>query len=140
LLVPKKSIARRLPGLEALIYEVRGQKVILDADLARIYGVSTKVFNQAVKRNAEKFPADFMFRLTAEEARELQRSRSQNVTLKRGQNIKYLPYAFTEHGAIIAANVGHSRSRSRASYPSCGTAYPRGSHSRVFSTARTLCK
>jgi ORF6N domain len=121
LLVPKKSIARRLPGLEALIYEVRGQKVILDADLARIYGVSTNVFNQAVKRNAEKFPADFMFRLTAEEARELQRSRSQIVTLKRGQNIKYLPYAFTEHGALQAANVLRS-GRAVQMYTTCGDA------------------
>jgi phage regulator Rha-like protein len=109
LVVPTKSLARRLPELEALIYGIRGQKVILDADLAQIYGVSTKAFNQAVKRNAEKFPADFMFRLTPDEARELQRSRSQIVTLKRGQNIKYLPYAFTEHGAIMAANVLNSR-------------------------------
>jgi len=70
--------------------------------------VPTKAFNQAVKRNVDKFPADFMFRLTAREAQELQRSRSQIVTLKRGQNIKYLPYVFTEHGAIMAANVLNS--------------------------------
>jgi hypothetical protein len=106
--VPKKSIARAAPELETLIYEIRGQKIILDSDLARIYGVATKAFNQAVKRNADKFPADFMFRLTARKARRLQRSRSQFVTLKRGQNIKYLPYAFTEHGAIMAANVLNS--------------------------------
>jgi ORF6N domain-containing protein len=106
--VPKKSIARKAPALEPLIYEIRGEKIILDSDLARIYGVATKAFNQAVKRNADKFPADFMFRLTAREARRLQRSRSQFVTLKRGQNIKYLPYAFTEHGAIMAANVLNS--------------------------------
>jgi len=108
LCVPKKSIAREAPALETLIYEIRGEKIILDSDLARIYGVATKAFNQAVKRNADKFPADFMFRLTAREARRLQRSRSQFVTLKRGQNIKYLPYAFTEHGAIMAANVLNS--------------------------------
>src|SRR5712671_326536 len=108
LCVPKKSIARKVPELETLIYEIRGEKIILDSDLARIYGVATKAFNQAVKRNADKFPADFMFRLTAREARRLQRSRSQFVTLKRGQNIKYLPYAFTEHGAIMAANVLNS--------------------------------
>jgi hypothetical protein len=106
--VPKKSIARNAPALETLIYEIRGEKIILDSDLARIYGVATKAFNQAVKRNTDKFPADFMFRLTAREARRLQRSRSQFVTLKRGQNIKYLPYAFTEHGAIMAANVLNS--------------------------------
>jgi ORF6N domain len=108
LCVPKKSIAREAPALETLIYEIRGEKIILDSDLARIYGVATKTFNQAVKRNADKFPADFMFRLTAREARRLQHSRSQFVTLKRGQNIKYLPYAFTEHGAIMAANVLNS--------------------------------
>jgi hypothetical protein len=107
--VPKKSIARSAPReLESLIFEIRGQKVMLDSDLARIYGVPTKAFNQAVKRNIDKFPADFMFRLIAEEARKLQHSRSQIVTLKRGQNIKYLPYVFTEHGAIMAANVLHS--------------------------------
>lgn len=83
-------------------------RVMLDTDLARIYGVPTKALNQAVKRNAEKFPSDFMFRLTAEEGRVLQRSRSQIVTLKRGQNIKFFPYAFTEHGAIMAANVLNS--------------------------------
>jgi ORF6N domain len=57
--VPKKSIAPAAPELETLIYEIRGEKVILDSDLARIYGVATKAFNQAVKRNADKFPAEF---------------------------------------------------------------------------------
>ena len=66
------------------------------------------MLNQAVKRNADKFPDDFMFRLTKDEAEELRRSRSQSVTLKRGQNIKYLPHAFTEHGAIMAATVLNS--------------------------------
>jgi hypothetical protein len=103
--VPKKSIARKSPALETLIYEIRGQRVMLDSDLARIYGVPTKAFNQAVKRNVDKFPADFMFRLTANEAQSLRHSRSQVVTVKRGQNIKYLPYGFTEHGALQAANV-----------------------------------
>ena len=84
LCVPKKSIAREAPALETLIYEIRGEKIILASDLARIYGVATKAFNQAVKRNADKFPADFMFRLTVREARNLQRSRSQFVTLKAG--------------------------------------------------------
>ncbi len=103
--MPKKSITRGVPALETLIYEIRGQRVMLDSDLARIYGVPTKAFNQAVKRNVDKFPADFMFRLTAKEAGSLRHSRSQVVTLKRGQNIKYLPYVFTEHGALQAANV-----------------------------------
>jgi len=104
---PGKVLKLKKP-LESLIVIVRGQRVLLDADLAEIYGVPTKVFNQAVKRNAERFPEDFCFRLTIEEAEELRRSRSQIVTLKRGQNIKYLPRAFTEHGAIMAATVLNS--------------------------------
>lgn len=94
--------------LESLILTIRNQKVLLDADLATIYGVETRVFNQAVKRNADRFPEDFRFQLTQEEAAALVASRSQFVTLKRGQNIKYLPYAFTEHGAIMAATVLNS--------------------------------
>jgi hypothetical protein len=94
--------------IEELIVSVRGQRVILAAGLARIYGVETRVLNQAVKRNMEKFPADFLFQLTVEEAEKVQRSRSQLVILKRGANIKYLPYAFTEHGALMAANVLNS--------------------------------
>ena len=83
---------------------LRGRRVILDRELAMIYGVQTRTLNQAIKRNLERFPEDFAFRLTREEA---QSSRSQSVILNagRGQNIKYLPYAFTEHGAIQAANV-----------------------------------
>lgn len=94
--------------VEDVIQTVRGQKVILDADLARIYGVPTKVLNQAVKRNRGKFPEDFILQLTKEEAEEHRRLRSQFVTLKRGQHLKYLPYAFTEHGAIMAATVLNS--------------------------------
>ena len=92
--------------VDALIQIVRGQRVILDVDLARIYGVQTKRLNEAVRRNAQRFPRDFMFQLTRQEA--FACSRSQIATLKRGQNIKYLPYAFTEHGAIMAANVLNS--------------------------------
>jgi hypothetical protein len=99
---PKRTMAA---DIDPLILEIRGQKVILDADLSRIYGIATRVLNQAVKRNAERFPSDFMFRLTAEEAGTARRLRSQVVILKRGQHLKYLPYAFTEHGAIMAANV-----------------------------------
>jgi len=95
--------------IQERIVVLRGRKVILASDLAAIYGVETRTLNQAVKRNKEKFPADFMFRLTRMEGQELQRSRSQIVTLKRGGNIKYLPYAFTEHGAIMAANVLNSK-------------------------------
>ncbi len=94
----------RVP-LERCILSVRGERVILDSDLAVLYGATTKVLNQAVKRNADRFPDDFMFQLSIEEAAAVRRSRSQFVTLKRGENIKYLPYAFTEHGAMMAANV-----------------------------------
>ncbi len=81
---------------------------MLDLDLANVYGVATKVLNQAVKRNKDKFPPDFSFQLTKNEAVTILRSRSQTVTLKRGKNIKYVPNVFTEHGAIMAANVLHS--------------------------------
>jgi len=104
----KNSPPAPVPDIETLILAARDQWVILAPDLAAIYGVPTKALNQAVKRNVERFPADFMFRLTLEEAEAVQRSRSQIVTLKRGQNIKHPPYAFTEHGAIMAANVLNS--------------------------------
>jgi ORF6N domain len=94
--------------IEKSILVVRGQRVILAADLAKIYGVETRVLNQAVKRNRERFPEDFTFRLTRNEATTIAVSRSQSVILKRGGNIKYLPYVFTEHGAIMAANVLNS--------------------------------
>jgi len=84
---------------------IRGVKVMLDSDLAELYAIKTKVLNQAVKRNVERFPADFMFQLTVEEA---ERSRSQFVTLKRGQNIKHNPYAFTEHGILMLSSVLNS--------------------------------
>lgn len=98
----------RIVPVERLILTVRGQRVILSSDLAGIYGVETRALNQAVKRNADRFPPDFAFRLTSDEAMEAQRSRSQSVMLKRGQNIKYLPLAFTEHGAIMVATVLNS--------------------------------
>ena len=90
--------------IEKSIYLVRGEKVMLDRALASLYGVTTKAFNQAVKRHRERFPSDFMFQLTMEESQVL-RSRSQFVTLKRGQNIKYRPYAFTEHGILMLSSV-----------------------------------
>ncbi len=76
---------------------------MLDRDLAVLYGVETKALKQAVKRNLKRFPDDFMFQLTVEEAREL--LRSQNVTLKRGQHFKYLPYVFTENGVAMLSSV-----------------------------------
>jgi hypothetical protein len=89
------------------ILVLRGQRVLLDAELAALYGVSTKRFNEQVRRNRERFPADFMFQLTDEEHTAL---RSQFATLKlgRGQHRKYLPHAFTEQGAIMAATILNS--------------------------------
>ncbi len=95
-------------ALDGSILWIRGRRVMLAADLAKIYGVETRVLNQAVKRNRERFPEDFTFRLTRDEAVGVGASRSQSVILKRGENIKYLPYAFTEHGAIMAANTLNS--------------------------------
>ena len=92
----------------SLIITIRNQKVIVDRDLAEIYGVETRRLNEQVKRNPDRFPEDFMFQLTKEEAIFWARSRSQIAILKRGKNIKYLPYAFTEHGTIMAANVLNS--------------------------------
>jgi hypothetical protein len=84
------------------IYYIRGQKVMLDRDLAELYEVETKRLKEQVKRNIERFPQRYMFELTKEEA---EVSRSQNATLKRGENIKYLPHAFTEHGVLQLSNV-----------------------------------
>ena len=97
-LVKPESIASQI------IY-LRGEKVLLAEDLAALYGVEVKVLNQAVKRNLERFPDDFLFQLTREEAEAVRRSRSQIVTLKRGENIKYLPYAFTEQGVAMLSSV-----------------------------------
>lgn len=97
-----------LDSLEPIIHTIRGERVILDADLARLYGTETKVLKQAVRRNRDKFPPDFMFELTLAEAEQFRRSRSQFVTLKRGGNIKHAPFAFTEHGALMAANLLNS--------------------------------
>jgi hypothetical protein len=84
------------------IYQVRGKQVMLSKDLAELYEVETKVLNQQVKRNIGKFPERYMFQLTKDEYIRL---RSQNVTLKRGQHQKYLPYAFTEHGILMISSV-----------------------------------
>jgi hypothetical protein len=98
------------PDVASLIHSIRNQRVILDADLARIYGVETRRFNEAVKRNLVRFPADFMFRLSKEEWTGLRSLRPQIAILKtgRGQHRKYLPYVFTEHGALMAANILNS--------------------------------
>jgi hypothetical protein len=100
-------------AIDRLIHEIRGERVMLDSDLASLYAVETKALNQAVKRNGGRFPPDFMFRLTAEEFDDLRRRsgtsalRSQIATLKRGrgQHRKYLPYAFTEQGVAMLSSV-----------------------------------
>ena len=93
--------------IEKAILLIRGQNVMLDKDLASLYGVQVKVLNQAVKRNLARFPADFMFQLTPEEGDAL---RSQSVTLEpgRGKHRKYLPYAFTEQGVAMLSSVLNS--------------------------------
>jgi phage regulator Rha-like protein len=107
-----------LERVESRIFQIRGQKVMLDRDLAELYEVQTKRLNEAVKRNLARFPEEFMFQLSEQEKLELvancdrfsgsERPRSQNATLKRGQNIKYLPYAFTEHGVAMLSSVLNS--------------------------------
>lgn len=93
--------------IERKIYLVRGQKVMLDGDLAELYGVEARVLNQAVKRNIKRFPSDFMFQLSEDEDKAL---RSQFVTLKqgRGKHRKYLPYAFSEQGVAMLSSVLNS--------------------------------
>jgi len=108
--MPNTSIALPDESIEDTILLIRGQRVILDHDLARLYGVATKVLNQAVKRNLDRFPEDFMFQLTKAETGQCQRRkrlRSQIVTLKkaRGTHVKYQPYAFTEHGILMLSSV-----------------------------------
>ncbi|MGA2173347.1 MAG: ORF6N domain-containing protein [Verrucomicrobiota bacterium] len=106
----KTAAAVLLPEIDRIIVTLREQKVILDADLAAIYGTPTFRFNEAVRRNLFRFPEDFMFRLTKEEWAKVESLRSQFAILKpgRGQHRKYLPYAFTEHGALMAANILNS--------------------------------
>jgi len=119
-----KNVMKHAKPLESLILTLRGRKVMLDADLAKLYGVPTKRFNEQVKRNANRFPEDFMFQLTAQEWRNLKSKtvtsnlevienegheamRSQIATTSK-RNIRHLPFAFTEHGAIMAATVLNS--------------------------------
>ena len=105
-LLPQKMIP--IESVEQRIFVIRGQKVILDTDLAQLYGVTTKRLNEQVKRNRDRFPEDFMFRLSLEEGRSILALRSQIATLKRGRHLKYAPYVFTEHGTVMAANVLNS--------------------------------
>src|ERR1044072_5937742 len=112
--MPNTSIALPDEFIEDTILLIRGKRVILDQDLARLYGVSTRVLNQAAKRNLDRFPEDFMFQLTKADTEEWQRlkpSRSQSVILNRtrGTNLKYQPYASTEHGILMLSSVLNSQ-------------------------------
>jgi hypothetical protein len=102
-----KTMGEIIPqiAIESRIHLIRNKKVMLDRDLAELYNVKTKVLNQSVKRNIVRFPEDFMFQLSKEETESL---RSQIVTLKQGQNIKYLPFAFTELGVAMLSTVLNS--------------------------------
>jgi ORF6N domain len=101
---PSENLPVPIELIERRIYLIRGQRVMLDNDLADLYQVETRSLNQAVRRNSERFPADFMLRLTGEEASAL---RSQNVILDRGRGrySKYAPLAFTEHGVAMLSSV-----------------------------------
>lgn len=108
--MPKKAQQSVIPveRIASSIYLIRGEKVMLDSDISALYGVETRVLNQAVTRNTERFPDDFMFQLTAKEHESL---RSQIVTLKsgRGQHRKYRPRAFTESGVAMLSTVLKSK-------------------------------
>ncbi|NOT51162.1 MAG: ORF6N domain-containing protein [Chitinophagaceae bacterium] len=111
---------RIIKSIQNRIYEVRGEKVMLDRDLATLYEIEVKILNQAVKRNIKRFPKDFMFQLSKEEFEELRfqietsendkSSRSQIATMKtgRGSNIKYLPFVFTEQGVAMLSGILNS--------------------------------
>jgi hypothetical protein len=101
----KAKRAIRVQRIERLIFIIRGNKVMLDTDLAELYGVETRVLKQAVRRNQKRFPSDFMFELTKEENQSL---RSQNVILERGKYSKYLPFVFTEQGVAMLSTVLNS--------------------------------
>lgn len=109
----------QIEKIQTKIYEIRGQKVMLDFDLAELYGVATKVLNQAVKRNIERFPEDFLIQITRDEYNFL---RSQFVTLEtgRGKYSKYLPFAFTEQGVSMLSSVLNSPKAYRLIFKLCG--------------------
>jgi len=106
-----------ITSIQNRIYEIRGERVMIDKDLAALYEIETKVLNQAVKRNIKRFPSDFMFQLTQDEFESIEfqlssidSSRSQFVTLNvgRGSNLKYRPYAFTEQGVAMLSGILNS--------------------------------
>ena len=110
--MPKSSNKLTADQLGRFIYEIRGKRVILDSDLAVLYGVPTKRLNEQYRRNRKRFPEDFAFQLRAEEARSL---RSQIATSRLHGGRRYRPYAFTEHGALQVANILNSANAVRMS-------------------------
>ena len=121
--MPKSSNKLTSDQLDRLIYEVRGERLMLDSDLALIYGVETKALNRAVKRNRDRFPKDFMFQLSEDEWKNLRYQIGTSSSNSKHQSLRYQigtstlghggrrnrPYVFTEHGAIMAANILNSR-------------------------------
>jgi phage regulator Rha-like protein len=100
-------MAQRSKPLQNMIYEIRGEKVMLDSDLAKLYEIETKVLNRAVKRNIERFPEIFMFQLTEDEFSSLRRQIGTSNEGKGGR--RYLPYVFTEHGVLMLSSVLNSK-------------------------------
>lgn len=118
--IEQNSAIAVIEKIEGKIYVIRGQRVMLDSDLAEVYQVETRVLKQAVRRNIHRFPEDFMIELSEAEIVALDSSRSQSVTLndgksRRGRNIKYAPFAFTEHGAVMLASILNSPTAVEAS-------------------------
>lgn len=118
--MPSKKLTLPDQRIDSLIREIRGQKVILDSDLARVYGVEARSLNQAVARNRKRFPTDFLFQLSVDEYENLrsqvvtpavrERNSSQTVMSSgKHRGRRYRPYAFTEHGALQAANILRSQ-------------------------------
>jgi hypothetical protein len=112
--MPKPPNKLTTDQLGQLIYEIRGERVMLDSDLASIYGIETKALNRAVKRNRDRFPKDFVFRLSEDEWRNLRYQIGTSSLGHGGRRTR--PFAFTEHGAIMAANVLNSPRAAQMSY------------------------
>lgn len=112
-MLEKENSLTLIEPLDNKIYLVRGQKVMLDSDLAEVYGVETKMLNRAVKRNENRFPEDFMFQLTDEEIENMRFQIGTALAPKR--NARFRPYVFTEHGAVMLASVLNSPAAIEAS-------------------------
>jgi len=106
--VAERSVMERFTQIERVIYLVRDQRVMLDSDLAVLYGVSTKRFNEQIRRNEKRFPPDFMFKMTSKEYENLRSQIATSRQVRHGGR-RYLPNLFTEHGSIMAASVLNSQ-------------------------------